>query len=191
MSVTHRRPVLFATALVIMAGSTLGGAVSAGTASASTPYCGITWGSLPKAGGSLHQAPLVTTRTGQHPCYDRLVFEFDGNADGYRVEYASEVYTEGQGLPLSGQTAGGALIKVALLEPTTDLSGHSTYPQPVGGHVANLAGYQTLRDVVFGGSFEGYTTFAVGVRARLPMRVFVLSGPGSHSRIVLDVAHRW
>jgi len=160
-------------------------------ASASTPFCGINWGSLPKAGGALHQAPLVATRTGQQTCYDRLVFEFDGTADGYRVEYASEVYTEGQGLPLSGQTAGGALIKVALLEPTTDLSGHSTYPQPVGGHVANVAGYQTLRDVVFGGSFEGYSTFAVGVRARLPFRVFVLSGPGSHSRIVLDVAHRW
>lgn len=57
--------------------------------------------------------------------------------------------------------------------------------------MANVAGYQTLRDVVFGGSFEGYSTFAVGVRARLPFRVFVLSGPGSHGRIVLDVAHRW
>ncbi|MDQ6797448.1 MAG: hypothetical protein M3011_05385 [Actinomycetota bacterium] len=191
MSVTRRRPVLFATALAIMAASTLGGAASAGTASATTPFCGITWGSLPKAGGALHQAPLVTTRTGQHPCYDRLVFEFDGNADGYRTEYASEVYTEGQGLALSGQTAGGALIKVVLLEPTTDLSGQGTYANPVGGHVANVGGYQTLRDVVFGGSFEGYTTFAVGVRARLPFRVFVLSGPGSHTRIVLDVAHRW
>jgi hypothetical protein len=57
--------------------------------------------------------------------------------------------------------------------------------------VANTAGYRTLRDVVFGGSFEGHTTFAVGVRARLPFRVFVLTGPGSHSRIVLDIAHRW
>jgi hypothetical protein len=54
-----------------------------------------------------------------------------------------------------------------------------------------VLGYRTLRDVVFGGSFEGYTTFAVGVRARLPFRVFVLAGPGTHSRIVLDVAHQW
>ncbi|MEU5670692.1 hypothetical protein ABZ749_10050 [Micromonospora sp. NPDC047753] len=61
----------------------------------------------------------------------------------------------------------------------------------VGEHVANLLRYQTLRDVVFGGSFEGYSTFAVGVRARLPFRVLVLAGPGTHSRVVLDVAHQW
>jgi hypothetical protein len=45
--------------------------------------------------------------------------------------------------------------------------------------------------VVFGGSFEGQTLFGVGARARLPFRVFTLAGPGGHSRIVLDVAHRW
>ena len=56
---------------------------------------------------------------------------------------------------------------------------------------ANVVRYRSLRDVVFGGSFEGYTTFAVGVRARLPFRVFVLSGPGTNSRIVLDIAHQW
>jgi hypothetical protein len=60
-----------------------------------------------------------------------------------------------------------------------------------GDHVVNVLRHDTLRDVVFGGSFEGYTTFAVGVRARLPYRVLTLAGPGAHSRIVLDVAHRW
>jgi hypothetical protein len=57
--------------------------------------------------------------------------------------------------------------------------------------MVNVLRYDTLRDVVFGGSFEGYTTFAVGVRARLPFQVTVLPGPGTHSRIVLDVAHSW
>ena len=41
------------------------------------------------------------------------------------------------------------------------------------------------------GSYEGRTTFGVGVRARLPMRVFTLDGPGTGSRLVIDVAHRW
>jgi hypothetical protein len=54
-----------------------------------------------------------------------------------------------------------------------------------------VRGYPTLRSVVYGGSFEGYTTFGVGVRARLPFRVFTLDGPGRGSRIVVDVAHRW
>ena len=52
-------------------------------------------------------------------------------------------------------------------------------------------GRYTLRQVALAGSFEGQTTFGVGVRARLPYRVFLLDGPGNGSRLVLDVAHRW
>jgi hypothetical protein len=160
-------------------------AAAAPATAAAAPYCGITWGSLDKSGGDLSTAGLLTTRTGQHDCYDRVVFEFDGTAAGYRVNYG-EAYTQGQGLPLSPYTAGGALLNVVLLEPVVP-----TFPARTGDHVVNVVGYQTLRDMVFGGSFEGYTTFALGVRARLPYRVLVLAGPGSHSRIVIDVAHRW
>ena len=52
-----------------------------------------------------------------------------------------------------------------------------------------MAGYSTLRAVEYGGSFEGYTTIGLGVRARLPMRVFTLPGPGNG--FVVDVAHHW
>jgi hypothetical protein len=31
----------------------------------------------------------------------------------------------------------------------------------------------------------------LGVRARLPFRVFKLDGPGEGSRLVIDVAHQW
>jgi hypothetical protein len=68
--------------------------------------------------------------------------------------------------------------------------GRPTYLHRVGP-VVDVAGYQTLRSVVFGGSFEGLTTFGVGVRARLPFRVFALAGPGGDTRIVLDVLHKW
>lgn len=161
-----------------------------GAATAQTPYCGITWGSLPKSGGTLSPSPLTGVRTGQHPCYDRVVFDINGPANGYRVSYASQVLTQGQGLDLGPYTAHGTggLLSVTLLVPAYDLSGHSTFPHRDGDHVANVLGYRTLRDVVYGGSFEGYTTFAVGVRARLPFRVFVLGNP---TRIVLDVAHQW
>ena len=57
-----------------------------------------------------------------------------------------------------------------------------------------MGGYDTLRSVVYGGSFEGTTVFGVGVRARLPFRVFTLPGiPGSANgtRVVIDVAHLW
>ncbi|MFC0006367.1 AMIN-like domain-containing (lipo)protein [Micromonospora siamensis] len=161
-----------------------------GTASGATAYCGITWGSGAKAAGTLSGAPLVEVRAGQDTCWDRVVFEFDGPVTGYSVAYG-ETYTEGQGAAMSPYTAGGALISVSLRAPAYDATHLATVPYRVGDHAVNAFGYRTLRDVVFGGSFEGYTTFAVGVRAQLPFRVFVLSGPDSHSRIVLDVAHQW
>lgn len=169
----------------------LGGLVAGtGGATAATPYCGITWGSTAKSGGTLSSAPLVEVRTGRHDCWDRVVFEFAGPANGYSVAYG-QTWTEGQGLALGPYTAGGALLRVQLRAPAYDDAHLATVPYRTGDHVARVLGYPTLRDVVFGGSFEGYTTFAVGVRAQLPYRVFVLTGPGGHSRIVLDVAHRW
>jgi hypothetical protein len=50
----------------------------------------------------------------------------------------------------------------------------------------NVAGYTTFRQVGWGGSFEGYSTVGLGVRARLPFRVF-----RNGSDLVVDVAHRW
>ncbi|MGC4749843.1 AMIN-like domain-containing (lipo)protein [Micromonospora sp. DT201] len=169
--------------------SAAGSSSAAGTMTGS-PYCGITWGSAEKSAGALSSAPLVDVRTGRQDCYDRVVFEFAGPVDGYSVGYG-ETWTEGEGLALSPYTAGGALLRVSLRAPAYDDAHQGTVPYAVGAHVANLLRYPTLRDVVFGGSFEGYSTFAVGVRARLPFRTFVLAGPGTHSRIVLDVAHQW
>ncbi|WP_189040649.1 AMIN-like domain-containing (lipo)protein [Micromonospora sonchi] len=179
------------TALVVAFAALLAAAAAAtpGTA-ADAPYCGITWGSGDKTAGPMSSSPLVEVRTGRHECHDRVVFEFDGPVTGYSVGYG-ETYTDGEGLALSPYTAGGALLRVSLRAPAYDDEHLATVLYRVGDHVANVVRYQTLRDVVFGGSFEGYTTFAVGVRARLPFRVFLLAGPGTHSRIVLDVAHQW
>jgi hypothetical protein len=150
------------------------------------PYCGITWGSLPKNGGIMSGAPLTNIRTGQHECYDRMVFDFSGPASGYRVEYVANVYADGSGqlIPLNG----GAKLQIVALAPAYDTNGNSTYPGVVGQHLpgVNLSGYQTFRDAKFAGSFEGQTTVGLGVRARLPFRVFTLG-----DRLVIDVAHRW
>ena len=178
-----------AVALFLVAAA-LGSAGAVNASAAARPYCGITWGSLPKVSDIHSPAALTDIRTGQHDCYDRVVFDFDSPGTGYKVDYAEQVYSEGMGQPLS--PAGGARLNVVLLENAYDLqTGASTYPHKVGDHVANISGYRTLRDVVYGGTFEGYTTIGLGVRARLPFRVFTLAGPGEHGRIVIDVAHRW
>jgi len=42
----------------------------------------------------------------------------------------------------------------------------------------------------FAGSFEGQSTFAAGVRVKLPFRVFTQVGPqDAVRRVVVDIAH--
>ncbi len=182
-----RRPVTVIAGLSVMLGTVAVGSV--GTAGAATPYCGITWGSLAKAAAPSREAPVANVRTGRQDCFDRVVFDFDGAADGYQVEYVPDFRTDGQGRQLT--VAGGAILRVGLRANVFDQLGHLHYAHADGDHVADVGGYQTLRDVVFGGCFEGHTSFGVGVRARLPFRVFTLAGPDWHSRIVVDIAQKW
>jgi hypothetical protein len=70
--------------------------------------------------------------------------------------------------------------------PANDVAGRPTYRYANARELVNVAGYRTFRQVAWAGSFEGYTTAGLGVRARLPFRVFTLPG-----RLVVDVAHRW
>lgn len=179
--------------LIVLAAvvTTLAGVVlAAPTASAMTPYCGIVWGSLNKAAGDLSPAPVVNVRAGQHPCFDRLVLDLAGSGGGYRVGYTSAVVQDGSGqiVPLRG----GAFLSVVVLDPANDINtGEPTYTPARPTELVDVSGYRTFRQIVYAGSFEGQTTVGLGVRARLPFRVFVLAGPGTNSRLVIDVAHKW
>lgn len=158
------------------------GGVLAAPASAAAPYCGITWGSGDKTAAGMGTGQVQAVRVGSHDCYDRVVIEVAGLAGGYRAGYVDQVRAEGSGNVVS--TPGGAKVQLTVNHPWTG--------GPVlGARVVSVTGYPTLRSVVYAGSFEGYTEFGVGVRARLPMRVVTLAGPGSHSRFVIDFAHRW
>ena len=151
------------------------------TASAAAA-CPTGWGSTPKVVAGMGTGEIDTVRTGSAECYDRVVVQVDGPAAGYRAEYVDQVYADGSGQLVT--VPGGARIQLTV--------NHPRYSGPaIGAHVANVAGYPVLRSVVMAGSFEGQTTYGVGVRARLPMRMFVLAGPGGQSRIVLDVARSW
>ncbi len=162
----------------------------AGGPPASAAYCGITWGSTAKAATStLRPAPITDVRAGRHACFDRLVVDVRRRTAGYTVQYVGAFTGIGSGetIPLRG----GARLSVTVNAPAYNQAGQAVY-QPVDPRrVVNVAGYTTFRQVAYGGSYEGYTSFGLGVRARLPMRVFVLPGPGAGSRVVIDVAHRW
>jgi hypothetical protein len=165
-------------------------ALAAGSStSGSSTACSTRWGSLPEASNFRASGTLTGVRTGRHACFDRVVFDVKGTPSWYRVQYVGNVYTVGEGavVPLRG----GAKLEIVLSVPSYDDDGRSTYRPANPDELSNVSGYSTFRQVATAGSFEGETTIGLGVRARLPFRVFTLTGPGATGRVVVDVAHRW
>lgn len=161
---------LLATAVATTAAA--GIAVAVPTA-AGAAGCSTNWGSQPKAVSNDNHGTLNGVRAGRHECFDRLVLDLNRNGIGYRVGYVKAVHNQGQGavIPLKG----GAFLEIVNQSQVTRRLA-----------VPNVTGYRTFRQVADGGSFEGYTTIGLGVRARLPFRVWTAS-----NRLVVDVAHHW
>jgi|SRR5699024_8806094 len=154
-----------------------------------TPYCGIVWGSLPESATSATaRGTLYDIRAGRHACFDRLVFDVRGPIAGHHVQYVDAVRAPGSGAVV--RVGGGARLEIRIDVPAHDRAGRATYRPDSLGRLVDVRGWDTFRQVAWAGSFEGSTTVALGVRARLPMRVFVLPG-ADRSRLVVDVAHYW
>ncbi|MFD0365259.1 hypothetical protein ACFQZZ_27820 [Nocardia sp. GCM10030253] len=134
-------------------------------------------------------APIINIRSGRHDCYDRLVFDLAGSVAGYRVGYVDEVVMDASGAPVP--LRGGAFLTIVVLAPAYDNAGNGTYRPSNRNELVDVTGYRTFRQAAWAGSFEGQTTVGLGVRDRLPFRVFTLEGPGNGSRVILDVAHFW
>jgi hypothetical protein len=164
-----RRFIILLTGVLLLLGLTV---LVSPTAYAVT--CPTGWGSLPKVNSVASQAHITSVRAGRNECYDRLVFDINGPVAGWSVQYVDKVFAEGTGAVLP--VTGGAKLDVVV----RSLSDTNRMP--------SVSGFPTFRSVVYGGSFEGQTTVGLGVRARLPFRVFVLTNP---SRVVVDVANHW
>ncbi len=166
------------------------GLVAAPVASASAhPYCGQVWGSLAESAGGVDYSPgtLTNVRAGRHACYDRLVLDIaDGQLSSWSVQYVDRVVTDGDPDQVV-DVPGGARLQVTVRTPVIATDSFFLF----GRSLIDTTGYRTFRSVVFAGSYESVTTVGLGVRARLPFRAFVLTGPGDDSRLVVDVGHRW
>lgn len=178
-----RRLVSVALTLVMGVSVALSGEAPAGAAVCSRP-----WGTRPEVSGQLGAAHLVNVRAGWHGCYDRLVIDLDGAVTGYRVRYVTEVVQDGSGEPVPLE--GGAFLQIVVLSPAYDDDGEPTYTPADPSALVDVDGFPVFRQVAWAGSFEGQTTIGLGVRTRLPFRVFTLDGPGDGARIVIDVARR-
>jgi hypothetical protein len=159
---------------------------------ASSTVCEAQWGSLAKARTPYTTKQVTNVRSGRHLCFDRLVIDINARGTGtpgYLVRYVTQVRKDGSGavVPLRG----GARLQVVVRAPAYDANGNLTYRPANRRELVNVSGYRTFRQVAWAGSFEGQTTIGLGVRARLPMRAFILNNTGGGHRLVVDVAHLW
>src|SRR6476620_10862096 len=111
------RRLLFALLMVVGLIATPTVAAFADTTTAATQsYCGILWGSLPKSDPTMGRGEIDTVRTGQHTCFDRVVFDIDGPPAGYRVEYVPVVTADGSGNPVI--VPGAQKLQVVVRHPS-------------------------------------------------------------------------
>lgn len=188
----------FLISLIVVAAVVMGSALPVGAHGTKRPYCGIRWGSSPKISNVYtHTTSTVTgLRAGQHKCFDRLVVDLGPSAlfesaelgYGYQARYGAALYGEpAEPLPIEG----GAVLNVVVNAAAHDFDYQPTFTPADPFDAVDVGGFRTLRQVAFLGTFEGQTDIAIGVRARLPYRIFILQGPGTGSRLVIDIAHRW
>ena len=169
--------------------------VVAPPASAGRPSCGQVWGSHATSAGASRDTgpsyPITDVRAGRHACFDRLVLDVADRATAVSVRYVDRVTAPG---PVPVSLAGQARLLVEVddgIDPAARF--YSRRIRAAGDdttyRVGDVVGFRTLREVRWLGTMHP-TQFAVGVRARLPFRVFVVDGPGGGSRLVLDVGHQ-
>ena len=173
----------------LLAAVATAGALSATTLAptpAAAAACPTGWGSLPEKAAP-YGGYLTDVRAGQQACYDRLVLDIAGKVEGWDVRYGA-VAQDGSGtaVPLRGTD-----LRIIVHSAAYDGNGAATYDPANDSEAVDVSGYRTFRQVAWAGSFEGQSTVGLTARARLPFRVMVLNGPGSGSRLVVDVAHRW
>jgi hypothetical protein len=148
----------------------------------------VAWGSGTKDFPRMSTSPITGVRAGRHRCFDRVVVDLaTPPAGGWNVRYGP-VAAPGTGDPVP--VRGGASLEVIVRAPAHTVEGTPTFTPADPDELVPTGGYETLRQAVFAGTFEGQSTFGLGVRARLPFRVFAIEEAG-RARLVVDVAHRW
>ena len=126
-------------------------------------------------------ALLERVALGQHEGYDRIVFQFRNLVPGYRVEYVQPpIQEDGSGatVEIDGHSFAQVRMELASGFDVTVPEGEIVYTGP-----RRISGSGIVAELVRTGDFEAVLTWAVGLHAQVPMRVFTLEGP---PRLVVD-----
>nr|MDT0659727.1 hypothetical protein [Micromonospora sp. DSM 115978] len=126
----------------------------------------------------------------ERPGHGRISFYFRGGFPSYEFGYVDRVRAEGTGDTV--ELPGNAYLRIRFVEAQAhDERGRSTItesPDPT-------LGFRTLRGYGFGGDFEGYVTYGLGLRVAagsdqaLRIRVLELTRANGMHVIAFDVRH--
>lgn len=121
-------------------------------------------------------------RAAQNPNYDRVVFEFEGDAlPSYHVEYVDKPVRQcGSGEAMRIEGDGWLLVKFTPARAHTD-EGKATVTSR-----EQKFGFPILKELEFACDFEAEVAVALGVAAPNKYRVLELQNP---SRLVVDIKH--
>lgn len=120
-------------------------------------------------------------RTGAHPCFERVVIEFEGTGDfpGYRVEYVADPVLLSPS-DLTVEIAGDATLVLAVGSWLSNMEGEG-YAGPQQIFPTNVEHIEELRVIE---NFEGMHQWAIGLDEERGFRVTTLLDP---PRIVIDI----
>lgn len=125
---------------------------------------------------------LIKVRVGNHPGYDRVVFEFAKDVPGYTIKYVDlPVLEDGSGEPIDLPGAETAAQIVFTPASGFDMeAGEETYTGP-----KTVSSDETVEmtGVVSAGDFEAVLSWAVGLRHEVPFKVTKLENP---ARLIVD-----
>ncbi|MEO9010856.1 MAG: hypothetical protein ABI382_10780 [Nakamurella sp.] len=161
-------------------------------ASADSGYCADTagWDTAEKSAELSLGGAITGLSGGSVGCFDSVNIRLSpsGTHPGYVVKYVDEVAQQGSGNPVP--VAGGAALEVVLDSPTYDpATGEETFLMPDRENLLDVSTFFAIEQMAFGGSFEGMTTFAIGVSSELPFAVETSVASDDSRYLTISVAH--
>ena len=142
---------------------------------------GITPVSTPRGNAT---SLLTAVRVARQEGFDRVVFEFENAAPGYKVSYIQKPVTEdasGRQLAVKGN-----FVVEVRMEPaaTADLSGGGDPRRTYTGPTRVEGDTSEVTEVVKAGDFEAVLTWVIGLTDKVDFKVSTLQSP---ARLVVDL----
>ena len=185
-------------AAVALVGGTL--TVAAAPAQAAPAPCNYAgWNNGLKNATNPTEGFVSDIDAGRHRCYERIVIRRSGDSwPGYDIRYVNAAYTDGEGayVPMG---AGNKVLRVMIDSPAYNHFGMATTPNVAKKNLRtwtnaahtkwatiNFGSYHRIKVGKWLGSFEGQSSFALGIKGeKRKFRVFTAN---SHRDLVIDVA---